>query len=86
MSARFPAESEGSERTDISLATLRRRRLENRRPTIHMFGSLVRHREEALILWKQAQPSGRVDAAHQSGVKSVRNDSRLRKTERPVAR
>jgi hypothetical protein len=32
------------------------------------------------VKWEQAQPTGGKDTAQQIGVKSVRNDSRLRKT------
>ena len=48
MSTRFFTETEVSERTHVSLGTLRRWRLENKGPTFHKFGSLVRY-GEALV-------------------------------------
>jgi len=58
MSARFLTETEVSERTHISLGTLRRWRLENKGPRYHKFGSLVRYAEEDLSHWEDAQPGG----------------------------
>ncbi|MHB1938786.1 MAG: helix-turn-helix transcriptional regulator [Acidobacteriaceae bacterium] len=58
MDARFLTESEVAERTHISLATLRRWRLENRGPKYYKFGSLVRYAEEELVRWEKAQPCG----------------------------
>jgi excisionase family DNA binding protein len=58
MSAKFLTEIEVADRTHISLATLRRWRLENRGPKFHKFGSLVRYSEEELSDWEQAQPCG----------------------------
>jgi hypothetical protein len=49
VSPRFLTECEVSERTHISFATLRRRRLENRGPKYYKFGSLVRYEQEKLI-------------------------------------
>ena len=80
MGERYLTEIDVAERTQISLKTLRRWRLERRGPTFRKFGSLVRYGEEELIRWEQAQPSGGEDTTQQIGVKSVRNDSRLRKT------
>lgn len=62
MNARFLTESEVAERTQISLATLRRWRLENRGPKYRKFGSLVRYPEEELARWEQTQPCGGGDA------------------------
>ena len=62
MNARFLTESEVAERTQISLATLRRWRLENRGPKYRKFGSLVRYPEDELASWEQNQP-GRGDAS-----------------------
>lgn len=58
MNARFLTESEVAERTQISLATLRRWRLENRGPKYRKFGSLVRYAEDELVSWEQNQPGG----------------------------
>jgi predicted DNA-binding transcriptional regulator AlpA len=58
MGAKFLTESEVAERTQISLATLRRWRLERRGPLFHKFGSLVRYAEDELVRWENAQPVG----------------------------
>jgi predicted DNA-binding transcriptional regulator AlpA len=58
MSTQFLTEVEVAQRTHISLATLRRWRLENRKPIFRKFGSLVRYAEEELNRWEQAQPCG----------------------------
>ena len=58
MSTQFLTEVEVAQRTHISLATLRRWRLENRGPIFRKFGSLVRYAEEELTRWEQAQPCG----------------------------
>ena len=58
MNARFLTEGEVAERTQISLATLRRWRLENRGPKYRKFGSLVRYPEEELARWEEIQPGG----------------------------
>jgi predicted DNA-binding transcriptional regulator AlpA len=57
MSTRFLTEFDVAERTQISLGTLRRWRLENKGPKYHKFGSLVRYDEE-VAAWEQAQPAG----------------------------
>jgi excisionase family DNA binding protein len=61
MSRRFLTENEVAERTQISLGTLRRWRLENRGPRYHKFGSLVRYAEDDLTVWQEAQPRGGSD-------------------------
>ncbi|HWH60644.1 MAG TPA: helix-turn-helix domain-containing protein [Terriglobales bacterium] len=58
MGAKFLTENEVAERTRISLATLRRWRLENRGPLYRKFGSLVRYAEDELADWENAQPVG----------------------------
>jgi predicted DNA-binding transcriptional regulator AlpA len=58
MGAKFLTENEVAQRTRISLATLRRWRLENRGPLYHKFGSLVRYAEDELADWENAQPMG----------------------------
>jgi len=58
MGIRFLTENEVATRTRISLATLRRWRLENKGPRYHKFGSLVRYAEDDLTNWEDAQPSG----------------------------
>ena len=80
MSARFLTECEVSERTHISLATLRRWRLENRGPKYYKFGSLVLYGEEELTLWEEAQPGGGEDAAERIKAKSVPGKMLLRKS------
>jgi excisionase family DNA binding protein len=54
----YLTELEVSKKTKISLATLRRWRLENRGPRYRKFGSLVRYNEDDLDDWMDAQPSG----------------------------
>jgi predicted DNA-binding transcriptional regulator AlpA len=80
MSVRFLTECEVSERTQISLATLRRWRLENRGPKYHKFGSLVRYGEEELASWEQTQPTGGGITSESIPVKSVRSNMLLRKS------
>lgn len=58
MGNRYLTEFDVAERTQISLGTLRRWRLENKGPRYHKFGSLVRYDEEDLAAWEQAQPAG----------------------------
>ncbi|MGI0135370.1 MAG: helix-turn-helix transcriptional regulator [Candidatus Micrarchaeaceae archaeon] len=55
---KFLTETEVSERTHISLGTLRRWRLESRGPHYYKFGSLVRYAESDLDVWLAAQPGG----------------------------
>jgi predicted DNA-binding transcriptional regulator AlpA len=80
MNSRLLTESEVSERTQISLATLRRWRLENRGPKYHKFGSLVRYGEEELNRWEQTQPTGGESPTQSIPVKSVRSNILLRKS------
>jgi predicted DNA-binding transcriptional regulator AlpA len=80
MNSRFLTESEVSERTQISLATLRRWRLEDRGPKYHKFGSLVRYGEEELTRWEQTQPTGGENPIQSIPVKSVRSNMLLRKS------
>ena len=79
MNAKFLTENEVSERTQISLATLRRWRLENRGPLYRKFGSLVRYAEDELINWQNSQPLGG-DSAPKFGPAAVGHTSRLRKS------
>jgi excisionase family DNA binding protein len=58
VNTRFLTELEVAERTQISLGTLRRWRLENRGPRYRKFGSLVRYAEEDLMAWQDAQQGG----------------------------
>jgi predicted DNA-binding transcriptional regulator AlpA len=58
MSEVFLTEFEVSRKTKISLATLRRWRLERRGPRYRKFGSLVRYGEADLDDWMSAQPCG----------------------------
>lgn len=80
MSTRFLTESEVSERTRISLATLRRWRLENRGPKYSKFGSLVRYGEEDLVEWEQSQPCGGGGVADRISVRSARPNFLMRKS------
>ena len=73
MSTQFLTEVEVAQRTHISLATLRRWRLENRGPIFHKFGSLVRYAEEELTRWEQAQPSGGENIAERFMPQPVRS-------------
>ncbi len=65
-------------RTRISLATLRRWRLENKGPKYHKFGSLVRYDEDELNQWAQAQPSGGDDPNQRITPQSERGAVRLK--------
>jgi predicted DNA-binding transcriptional regulator AlpA len=58
MNETFLTELEVSRKTRISLATLRRWRLERRGPRFRKFGSLVRYGDEDLEEWMKAQPYG----------------------------
>ena len=58
MTGVFLTEVEVSQRTKISLATLRRWRLERRGPRFRKFGSLVRYGDDDLDEWMKAQPYG----------------------------
>lgn len=80
MNSRFLTECEVSERTQISLATLRRWRLENRGPKYYKFGSLVRYGEDELIRWEQTQPTGGENVGESIPVKSVRTNILIRKS------
>jgi predicted DNA-binding transcriptional regulator AlpA len=79
MSEVFLTEIEVSRKTKISLATLRRWRLENRGPHYRKFGSLVRYPEDELLLWEQSQPHGGDDPARRFDVQPERNGSHLRR-------
>ncbi len=89
MNPRFLTESEVAGRTQISLATLRRWRLENRGPKYRKFGSLVRYPEEELARWEQTQPSGGGDATDRSTPQLARKgqDARIvhSRTRNPAA-
>jgi len=54
----FLNEQEVSKRLNISVATLRRWRLEKRGPVFVKVGSLVRYRPEDLDAWVAALPTG----------------------------
>jgi hypothetical protein len=58
MTGVFLTEVEVSQGTKISLATLRRWRLERRGPPFRKFGSLVRYGDDDLDEWMKAQPYG----------------------------
>jgi predicted DNA-binding transcriptional regulator AlpA len=58
MTGDFLTELEVSQKTKISLATLRRWRLERRGPRFRKFGSLVRYGDDDLEEWMNAQPYG----------------------------
>lgn len=80
MSERYLTETEVAERTQISLKTLRRWRIERRGPAYRKFGSLVRYGEDELARWEQAQPSGGEDPTPRIDMGSVSNNVRLRRT------
>jgi predicted DNA-binding transcriptional regulator AlpA len=80
MNERYLTEIQVSERTCISLATLRRWRLENRGPKFRKFGSLVRYDEDELNRWEEAQPSGGDDPDQRIKPRSVRGSALLRRT------
>jgi len=79
MNTKFLTEIEVAERTQISLATLRRWRLENRGPLYRKFGSLVRYAEDELASWENAQPTGG-DSGSKFGPTSARSIAPLRKS------
>jgi predicted DNA-binding transcriptional regulator AlpA len=66
MGERYLTEIDVAERTQISLKTLRRWRLERRGPTFRKFGSLVRYGEEELIRWEQANQAAEKIALSES--------------------
>jgi excisionase family DNA binding protein len=78
MSRRFLTEIEIAERTQISLGTLRRWRLENRGPHFYKFGSLVRYAEDELVIWMESQPRGG-DGPQKIGPGSVGRSAAARK-------
>jgi hypothetical protein len=80
MSGSFLTEFEVAERTRISVATLRRWRLEKRGPKYSKFGSLVRYGEADLLEWQQAQPCGGGCLSQRIAVKSVRAAALLRRS------
>jgi predicted DNA-binding transcriptional regulator AlpA len=80
MNERFLTEIQVAERTRISLATLRRWRLEDRGPKFRKFGSLVRYDEDELNRWAKAQPFGGDDPDQRIEPQSVRSAVRLRRT------
>jgi predicted DNA-binding transcriptional regulator AlpA len=79
MNERYLTELQVSERTLISLATLRRWRLENRGPKYHKFGSLVRYDEDELDQWEHAQPTGGDDPNQRITPHSERVAARMRR-------
>jgi len=76
----YLTEIQVAERTRISLATLRRWRLENRGPKYRKFGSLVRYDEDELNRWEEAQPFGGDDPNQRIEPRSVRGAALLRRT------
>jgi hypothetical protein len=79
MSERYLTEVEVAERTQISLKTLRRWRLERRGPAYRKFGSLVRYGETELVQWEEAQPSGGEGPARRIDMRPIQNSVRLQK-------
>ena len=80
MKERYLTEIQVAERTHISLATLRRWRLENRGPKYRKFGSLVRYDEDELSRWEEAQPFGGDDPGQTIAPRSVNGAALLRRT------
>lgn len=68
----FLTEQEVSKRLNVSVATLRRWRLEKRGPMFVKVGSLVRYRPEDLDSWVSALPTGGAVAVLTSGAASER--------------
>ena len=66
----FLTEREVSKRLNVSIATLRRWRLEKRGPTFVKVGSLVRYRPEDLDSWVAVLPTGGGVAATTTGAAS----------------
>ncbi|MBI2687368.1 MAG: helix-turn-helix domain-containing protein [Acidobacteria bacterium] len=60
----FLTEQEVSKRLNVSVATLRRWRLEKRGPMFVKVGSLVRYRPEDLDSWVAALPTGGAVCGH----------------------
>jgi excisionase family DNA binding protein len=79
MGTQFLTETEVSQRTKVSLGTLRRWRLENKGPRYHKFGWLVRYPEDALTDWEDMQPGGG-SGIPRFGPAPTRAASRLRKS------
>lgn len=79
MSMRFFTETEVSERTQISLATLRRWRIQSKGPKFHKFGSLVRYAEEDLTAWQETRPTGGSDPLRVQST-LLRHRSQLRRS------
>lgn len=63
ISSNLLTENEVSARLHISVASLRRWRLEKRGPTFIKVGSLVRYRPEVLEQWLLEQPTGGAQVA-----------------------
>jgi excisionase family DNA binding protein len=68
----FLTEQEVSKRLNVSVATLRRWRLEKRGPMFVKVGSLVRYRPEDLDSWVAALPTGGDSAATAVAVMTTR--------------
>ena len=66
----FLTEQEVSKRLNVSVATLRRWRLEKRGPMFVKVGSLVRYRPEDLDSWVAALPIGGAVAITTTGAAS----------------
>ena len=66
----FLTEQELSKRLNVSVATLRRWRLEKRGPLFVKVGSLVRYRPEDLDSWVATLPTGGAVAVMTSGAAS----------------
>ena len=66
----FLNEQEVSKRLNVSVATLRRWRLEKRGPMFLKVGSLVRYRPEDLDSWVSALPTGGAVAIMANGAAS----------------
>jgi predicted DNA-binding transcriptional regulator AlpA len=80
MSEQYLNEFQVAERTNISLATLRRWRLESRGPKFRKFGSLVRYDKEELALWVRSRPTGGEDTTERFMPKPIRSRELLRRS------
>jgi hypothetical protein len=68
-------EEEVSKALNVSIAALRRWRLEQRRPVFIKVGSLVRYRPEDLELWLSSLPTGGDSDCRNGGLAAMKTAS-----------
>jgi hypothetical protein len=83
MTGVFLTELEVSHKTKISLATLRRWRLEKRGQRFRKFGFLVRYRDDDFEEWMNAQPYGGEGTARIEPKRKPIGSGTKQPTERP---